>query len=234
MEIFEKYDDVVFYILNKERFQEYQAIEAEAKVGNVTPLIPFVQKMVDDLTNFNNHMTKARKDFYDYYGQFTAIKSLKRSQTPKIKLRKNYLTILLRQWQVNPSTIPTNEFLDHFLHWHCAEYFADHWFLLSNKYLFFSKDFFQHIKKNSSYIQKAIDDLELPPVFLPLDRSLETDFDSEESDYHEIDATHAAELLKDFHEESLNEKFKLQIQYYKDMLQKKIEDKVYVLVRFVD
>jgi len=229
----EKYDEVVFYAINREKFKDYLSLKSEFESGNYRNAQEPLSQMIDELTEFSNIQTPAQKEFYDYYGEFTSVKNLKKSQTPKIKLRLNQLIVTQRQLKTG-SSINTQEFLDFYLHWHCAEYFSAHWFLLTNKYLSFSINFIETLIKEISFFQKVLEDLELPPVFLPLDKGITADPDADSDDFHEILPPQAGELLAAFNAIPEIDSFGIQTKYFKECLDKTSQEIIYLLLKFND
>lgn len=233
MEMLEKYDEAAFYVLNKDKFQDFLVLREEFRVGNFSKLATILPAMFEDINNFNNQSIPPKKEFYDYYGQFSAVKNLKKSQTPKLKLRKNYLHVLERQFKAGDK-INFEDFLDFYLHWHCSDFFAEQWFLMYNKYIFFSTDFIDLLTESIPYIHRVLVDLELPSVFLPLDTAIYKPVTLETSDFHQIPSEKAAEIREQLSQLKISPSLQIQAQYFKEMLTLAATDKSYLLIKFID
>jgi hypothetical protein len=233
MEMLEKYDEAAFYVLNKDKFQDFLALREEFCAGNFSKLATILPAMLEAINNLNNQSISSQKQFYDYYSQFSTVKNLKKSQIPKLKLRKNYLHVLERQFKAGDK-INYEDFLDFYLHWHCSDFFAEQWFLMYNKYIFFSTDFIKLLIESIPYIQKVLVDLELPSVFLPLDTAIFKPVTLETSDFHQIPTEKAAEMLEQFSQLKIPSPLQIQAQYFKEMLTLAATDKSYLLIKFVD
>ncbi|MCS6905255.1 MAG: hypothetical protein RML72_09060 [Bacteroidia bacterium] len=235
MEVLEKYDEAVFYSLNKERFQDFLALREEFEANNFSRLQPLISALLTEIENINQNST-AKKEFYDYYSQFSSIKYLKKSQNPKLKLRKNYLHILERQLSTN-QPVKYQDFLDFYLHWHCSDFFSEHWFLLNNKYIYFSKDFIDILTASLPYMHQVLIDLELPSVFLPLDKAMygnDNNDNLDSGDFHQIPLEKAAEMLEQYPGIQFPEYLKMQQEVFQKILNLAASDKSYLLIKFID
>lgn len=232
MEFLEKYDEIVFLALNKERFEDYKTLRSELEEGIYKRADEVIPQMVEELNQLANPGAKVKKDFYDYYAQFTPIKSLKKSQLPKVKLRKNTLLNYQRKLQ-GGGRIRHEEFLEFYLHWHCAEYFSEQWFLLNNKFLYFSKDFVAYLVEKTPYVRGFVDELQLPPIFLDLDVSPERSMNLDDDDYHLLTEEGVREMKASFDPSHFSEQHEQQVTYYQDMLQKSIDGKIYLLIKYL-
>jgi len=231
MEVLDKHFEVVFYSLNKTRFDEYLALKEKAREANNAPLLELIPAMLEELDTFANKETEVKKDFYAYYSQFSPLKNLKSSQKNKIKLAQDYLNIILRKQKAN-ERIPVSlkDFWQFFLHRQASEFFTDHWFLLENKYTFFSKDFFAHLLRVHSFLYNAIETLDpIPPVFLPLSDDHDR---SDDRTFHLIEPLRTEEMSKQFDLTVLPEKLQLQGQHWQRLLEKSNDGSAYLLLLY--
>lgn len=232
MEMLEKYDEAVFYSLNKQKFEDFLSLREEFRANNFSRLRPLISALLAEIDNINQN-SPAKKEFYDYYSQFSSPKNLKKSQNPKLKLRKNYLHILERQLDTG-QPVKYQDFLDFYLHWHCSDFFSDHWFLLSNKYIYFSKDFVNILTASLPYMHQVLIDLELPSVFLPLDRVMYGGEEWDSSDFHQIPSEKAAEMLQEYPKIEFPEHLQMQKEVFHKILTFAASDKSYLLIKFID
>lgn len=232
MALQDKYFDAVFYAVNKTRFDEFLSFKEKTRAENNAPLLEVIPPLVEELDTFGNKESDAQKDFYSYYTQFSPIKHLRSSQKTKIKLARDYLTIILRKLQ-NGEKLPVSlrDFWHFYLHKQCAEFFEDHWFLLENKYTFFSQPFMKTLLKKHVYLHGAIETLEnVPPVFLPM--TDDKDLADSDRTFHRFPTERAAEMLAEFNVEEQPETVALQARHWAALLQKASDDTAYLLLLY--
>lgn len=231
MEVLDKHFEVVFYSLDKNRFDEYLAVKEKARAEKNAPLLEIIPGMLQELDAFPNQETDAKKEFYNYYGQFSLLKNLKSSQKNKIKLVQDYLNIILRKLKANERLpVTLKDFWHFYLHRKCSNFFTDHWFLLENKYTYFSKDFFDHLLRVHPFLYAATETLDpIPPVFLPLADDPDR---NDDRTVHLIEPTRTEQMSKEFDLTALPEKLHIQGNHWKQLLEKSNDGSSYLLLLY--